>query len=303
MRRFLVPRTNIENVNVVQSGIEGPTQPDLATFPRTKFGKSSRAFCKACYKNSTWIEYSESKDATFGFYFFLFKLPGRAEHFGYKVFNKDGFTYWKHASKFFKDHIGSHDSKHNSCMKHYEDYNNQRQSVTSIFVRATSESEELYNIRLTCSLYCTRYLIAQGIAFCNHDESSTSLNKGNFREIVDWIKFNDEKVRDAFGCGPNNCTMNSGDIQKELATCCAYEVTKVIMVELGDRQLFVLIHESHDISVKEKMAVMLRLVVVFSNFYYILFSMPPYNIIETTTIINLNLYISNFLNDKGKVVE
>ncbi|XP_058746988.1 uncharacterized protein LOC131619973 [Vicia villosa] len=248
--------------------LKGPTQPDLARFPRTPFGKYSRAFCKAWYKNYTWIEYSESKDATYCFYCFLFKPPGRAEHFGYEVFNKDGFKDWKHASKGFKDHIGSHDSKHNSCVKHYDDYNNQRQSVTSIFARATRESEELYKIRLTCSLDCTRYLIAQGISFRGHDESSTSLNKGNFREMVDWIKSNDEKVRDAFDRGPKNCTMTSGDIQKELATCCAHEVTKVIMEELGDRQFSVLIDESRDISVKEQMAVMLR-----------------------------------FLNDKGKVVE
>ncbi|XP_058733370.1 uncharacterized protein LOC131604978 [Vicia villosa] len=325
MRKFLVPRTSIENVNVVQSEAEveetppnmanefnpneivrdpgcrkqiheyatdiqdqvrrayilkGPTQPDLAIFPRTQFGKSSRAFCKAWYKNYTWIEYSESKDAAYCFYCFLFKPPGRAEHFGYEVFNKDGFKDLKHASKGFKDHIGSHNSKHNSCMKHYDDYNNQRQSVTSIFARATRELEELYKICLTCSLDCTRYLIAKGIAFRGHDESSTSLNKGNFREMVEWVKSNDEKVRDAFDRGPKNCTMTSGDIQKELAMCCAHEVTKVIMEELGERQFSVLIDESRDISVKEQMAVMLRLVVVFSNSYYILFSMPPYNIVE-----------------------
>ncbi|XP_058740766.1 uncharacterized protein LOC131613068 [Vicia villosa] len=153
-------------------------------------------------------------------------------------------------------------------MKHYDNYINQRQSVTSILSRATRESGELYKICLTCSLDCTRYLIAQGIAFRGHDESSTSLNKGNFREMMDWVKSNNEKVRDAFDRGPKNCTVTSGDIQKELATCCAHEVTKVIMEELGDRQLYVLIDESHDLCVKEQMAVMLR-----------------------------------FLNDKGKVVE
>ncbi|XP_058776616.1 uncharacterized protein LOC131650933 [Vicia villosa] len=156
------------------------------------------------------------------------KSPGRAEHFGYEIFNKEGFKDWKHASKGFKDHIGSHNSKHNSFMKHYDDYNNQRQSVTSIFARATRESEELYKIRLTSSLGCTRYLIAQGIAFRGHDESSTSINKGNFREMVNWVKSNDEKVRDAFDRGPKNCTITFGDIQKELATCCAHEFTKVL---------------------------------------------------------------------------
>ena len=78
-------------------------------------------------------------------------------------------------------------------MKHCDDYNNQRQSIESNFAIATKESEELYKIRLTCSLDCTIYLISQGISFSGHDEKTTSLNKGNFREMIDWIKSNNEQ--------------------------------------------------------------------------------------------------------------
>src|SRR4051812_32729761 len=118
MRRFLIDRENIENVNIVQPEAElepppsnvvnefnpneivrdpscrkqineyapdiqdqvrrayilkGPMQPDLPTFPRTKFGSVSRAFSKSWYKNYTWLEYSEIKDAAYCFYCFLFK--------------------------------------------------------------------------------------------------------------------------------------------------------------------------------------------------------------------------------------
>ncbi|KAK2418993.1 zinc finger MYM-type protein [Trifolium repens] len=145
-------------------------------------------------------------------------------------------------------------------MKHYDDYNNQRQSIANKFLRATRESEELYKIRLTCSLDCSRYLIAQGMAFRGHNESLTSLNKGNFRELVEWVKSNNEQVRDAFDRGAKDCIMICSDIQKDFATSCAHEVTKVIMEELGDKQFSVLIDESRDISVKEQMAVMFRFV-------------------------------------------
>ncbi|XP_058749701.1 uncharacterized protein LOC131622679 [Vicia villosa] len=302
MRRFLVDRASIENVNVVQPEAEleplsnvvnefnpneivrdpdrrkqineyaphiqdqvrrayilkGPMQPDLSSFPRTPFGSVKRAFSKSWYKNYTWLEYSEIKDTTYCFYCILFKQPGRAEHFGFEVFIKNGYRDWKHACKSFKDHVGSHNSLHNSCVKHYDDYNNQRQNVASKFAKATKESEELYKIRLTCSLDFSRYLMAQGMAFQGHDESSTSLNKGNFREMVDWVKSSNGQVRDAFDRGGKNCTMTFADIQKELAMCCAHEVTKVIMEELGDKKLSVLIDESHDISIKEQMAVTLR---------------------------------------------
>ena len=61
--------------------------------------------------------------------------------------------------------------------------------------------------------------------------------------------------------------MICGDIQKELAKCCAEEVTAVIMREIGNKNFAVLIDESRDISVKEQMAVMLRLVVVNFSVY------------------------------------
>uniref|UniRef100_A0A8R7VFV7 TTF-type domain-containing protein n=1 Tax=Triticum urartu TaxID=4572 RepID=A0A8R7VFV7_TRIUA len=122
--------------------LKGPMQPDLNKYHRTEFGssRSSRAFSKSWYKMYDWIEYSEWKNAAYCFYCFLFKQPGRAEHFGYEVFTKEGFTDWKHASKGFKDHIGGHGSRHNSCVKHYDDYNNQRQSVASNFARSSKES-------------------------------------------------------------------------------------------------------------------------------------------------------------------
>ncbi|XP_058746197.1 uncharacterized protein LOC131619072 [Vicia villosa] len=89
------------------------------------------------------------------------------------------------------------------------------------------------------------------MAFYGHDESSTSLNKCNFREMVYLVKAKNEQVSDTFDHGGKNFTMTSSDIQKELATCCAHEVTKVIMEDLGDRQFSVLIDKSRDISLKE----------------------------------------------------
>ncbi|XP_058757913.1 uncharacterized protein LOC131634938 [Vicia villosa] len=184
--------------------LKGPMQPDMPSFTRTPFGSINRASSKLWYKNYTWLEYNEIKDATYCFYCFLFKKPGRTEHFGFEVFTKNGYKDWKHASQGFKDHVGSHNSLHNSCVKHCDDYNNQRQSVASKFSKATKESEELYKIHLTCSVDCSRYLIAQGLAFRGHDESAISLNKGNFREIVEWVKAKDEQVSDALDRGGKN---------------------------------------------------------------------------------------------------
>lgn len=81
--------------------LKGPTQPILK-FPRT----DSRAFSQSWYSRFKWIEYSQSMDAAFCFYCFLFKQPGRAEHFGFEVFTKTGFRDWKHAYRALPEHVG-----------------------------------------------------------------------------------------------------------------------------------------------------------------------------------------------------
>jgi hypothetical protein len=241
--------------------LKGPTQPTNLNFPRTKFGNGKpRGFVTSWYKKYNWLEYSESKDSAFCFYCFLFKHPGRGEQFGHDSFSKTGWKDWKHAYKALPEHVGGVGSAHNECVKKCDDFKNQRQSVSRVLHRANKKSEELYEIRLTSSLRCSRYLIKQGLAFRGHDESSSSLNKGNLLELIDFLKDNNEEVRSAYDLGGLNCKMTSPKIQKDLARCCAEEVTEAIMGEIGDRNFSVLIDESRDISVKEQMGVVLRLV-------------------------------------------
>ena len=54
--------------------------------------------------------------------------------------------------------------------------------------------------------------------------------------------------------------MISHHIQKDLTKAYAQEVMSVIMDEIGDKKFSVLIDESRDVSIKEQMAVILRLV-------------------------------------------
>jgi hypothetical protein len=71
---------------------------------------------------------------------------------------------------------------------HFDDFNNQGQSIVIVMSNAGHEAEELYKIHLTSSLACTRFLLMQGLVFRGHDESANSLNKGNFLELISWLK-------------------------------------------------------------------------------------------------------------------
>jgi hypothetical protein len=143
----------------------------------------------------------------------------------------------------------------------------QRTNVARKIDVISKEEKKRYEIRLNSSLDVTRFLIMQGDAFCGHDESSTSNNKGTYREMVDWYKDKGEIVKDAYDKGAKNCTMLSHHIQKDLTKACVEEVMSVIMDEIGDKNFSVLIDESRDASIKEQMAVILRLVDDNSIFY------------------------------------
>lgn len=54
-----------------------------------------------------------------------------------------------------------------------------------------------------------------------------------------------------------NLKVIAQEIQKQIVSACAVE-TSVILSELGDSFFSILVDESHDISIKEQMAVVLR---------------------------------------------
>ncbi|CAN6215580.1 unnamed protein product [Urochloa humidicola] len=137
---------------------------------------------------------------------------------------------------------------------------NQRTSVVRKYNDYNKEEEKRYEIRLTTSLDVARFLIMQADAFRGHDESPTSLNKGTFREMVDWYKDKVEAVKEAYDKGAKNCQMLCADIQKDLTKACAEVVMEEIMDEIRGRKFSVLIDEARDVSIKEQMAVILRFV-------------------------------------------
>ena len=62
-----------------------------------------------------------------------------------------------------------------------------------------------------------------------------------------------------YDLGGLNSKMTSYDIQKDLAKVLCKRITEAIMEEIGNRPFSILINESRDISVKEQIAIILRL--------------------------------------------
>ncbi|XP_039119636.1 zinc finger MYM-type protein 1-like, partial [Dioscorea cayenensis subsp. rotundata] len=118
-----------------------------------------------------------------------------------------------------------------------------------------------YRTRLTSVLDVTRFLLKQRLAFRGHDESSSSLNKGNFLELLEWYSLRNDKVfRTVNQNAPGNNQMTSPKVQKELVNACAAEITCAIVDDIGDKYFSLMIDEARDVSVKEQMGVVLRYV-------------------------------------------
>ncbi|KAJ1257064.1 hypothetical protein BS78_K226400 [Paspalum vaginatum] len=238
--------------------LNGPTQPVGHNFPR-KSG-DNRVFREAWFKHLDWLEYSVSKDAAYCFYCFLFRQV-TDENFGHDAFTKVGYRNWTNAYHGFPHHVGGPASYHNRARMDADDFNNQRSSIRHNVQAHTKEAEQKYEVRVTTSLDVATFLLMQGHEFRGHDESSSSLNKGNFLEMLEWYKARKEEVKVAFDelC-PANARMTSHTIQKDLAKSCAREITQVIKEEIADSLFSILIDESRDISIAEQMAVIVRYV-------------------------------------------
>src|SRR6185436_5568104 len=62
--------------------LRGPTQLVVISFPRKWQSGEWRSFQQSWFAKYDWLEYSESKDAAFCLYYYLFFVPGKPEKFG-----------------------------------------------------------------------------------------------------------------------------------------------------------------------------------------------------------------------------
>ncbi|XP_039133781.1 zinc finger MYM-type protein 1-like [Dioscorea cayenensis subsp. rotundata] len=161
----------------------------------------------------------------------------------------------------FTEHVGGVNSNHNNARRYCEDFKNQRQSVSHIFSSHSREMEIAYRARVTAVLRVVRFLLLQGLAFRGHDESSSSTNRGNFLEMLNWYGTEVESVGRVINeNAPGNNQMTSPQIQKELVRACAEETTRTIIDEIGDSHFSILLDESREKSIKEQMTVIVRFV-------------------------------------------
>jgi hypothetical protein len=243
----------------------GPCQPRTLNFPWTRIGNRNRRFNPEWFDEfGSWLEYSESTDRAYCFTCFLMRDCNKKEA-GYRSFVIDGWNGWHNKDR-LKEHVGNVGSPHNLAIKYCDALLQRGQHIDVALHKQSEAARNAYFVRLNGAIDTCRYLLKQGLAFRAHDESKTSLNKGNYRELLGCLAEHDPALKKAFTIdAANNSLLVSSDIQKDIVQCFAEEILHSILQDIGGDVFSLLVDESRDVSCKEQMAIVLRYVDNFGD--------------------------------------
>lgn len=235
----------------------GPFQPILTTYPERG---DKRKFLSAWFSNELckkWIEYSPTTDKAYCLYCFLF--PGDSSN---QPFVQQGYNSWKHMferNKGVQKHIGLHNSVHNQAALSCEDFLKHDQSIIYHLANQTDQVKQDNKTRTLLSIKVAKHLVLQGLSFRGHDESNSSLNRGNFIETLQF-KVAESPLEDLLRNAPKNAKHTSPECQKDICRALSNIVQERILQELGEKFFAILIDECRDVSGKEWFVLVIRFV-------------------------------------------
>ncbi|XP_066323175.1 uncharacterized protein [Miscanthus floridulus] len=166
---------------------KGACKPYIHDFPYRNIGGVPRRFSIQWLYNYEWLECSVKKDSAFCFICYLFKKGS-----GSKTFIVDGWNNWNIGNTALLKHSGSR--AHKAAQEKYIGFMNPKVAINYNIDKWSEEELRLYKKRLTYSLRCIKFLLHQGLAFCGHDESEESSNRGNFIKLLKFLAGNSEQV-------------------------------------------------------------------------------------------------------------
>ncbi|CAN0899078.1 hypothetical protein LINGRAHAP2_LOCUS20051 [Linum grandiflorum] len=238
-------------------------RPNLLYYkPRVYLNNVGRRFNSKWYDEFCWLEYSPTTHKAYCFPCFLFGGSDKST----SALVDEGFDNWKrvHQGKecVFLIHVGtSSSSSHNMSVAACVDLMRPASHIDKVIDKISREEVLKHRLRLKASAAVVHRLALQGGAFRGHDESNTSLNRGNFIEWVNFLsQWNDEVKKVVLENAPGNAKYVSPLIQKELLAIMGNKVRKKIREEVGDACFAILVDEAQDESGHEQMAIILRFV-------------------------------------------
>ena len=126
-----------------------------------------------------------------------------------------------------------------------------------MLVKQSNQDKIKYRVQLNAIVDCIRFLLCWGLAFCGHDGSQDSSDKWNFLELLQFLTDHNESINEVLQKVSKNCKLTHHEIQKDIVNAVACETSKAIIKDLDNGFFSILVDESCDISMKEKMSLVL----------------------------------------------
>nr|KAJ0203282.1 hypothetical protein LSAT_V11C500284980 [Lactuca sativa] len=96
-------------------------------------------------------------------------------------------------------------SFHNIAQKAYDDLLNEERDIQNIFEKFTEEDGKNNRLILMATTFLVRWCAFQAVVFIGHDESSNSINKENFHEMLKAFGFLEPTRKNCFSLGMEGC--------------------------------------------------------------------------------------------------
>ena len=245
------------------SVLEQPYQPPMATlpgkvFPKRKIGSRNRSFQEGWYSKFNWLEYSPSGDSAYCFacqFAYSKRKVGSAD----SAFTQRGFRNWKSAVEDFRAHEQS--KSHRSATEYLTNARSMHKRGDSVAQQLSSahKREVELNRRNVYRLFETILFFGrQNIAFRGHDESVSSLNRGNYLEF---LQFRSRECTELATHLSGSVHYASPQSQNEMIQLIGKNIQTHILQEIKSATLFSIIcDETMDITRIEQFSLCVRYV-------------------------------------------
>lgn len=241
---------------------EGPYQPKLKSFPRTKSHGRLRSFQEKWYEYYNWLEYSAEMDGAFCFVCKFFGNEIVCDQINASPFMSNGFHNWKKANAAFKTHEKSqahiiNKEKHDAYKKNkkIDELIDESRVITN--QQKEKKRQENRNI-LERYVEIVRKLIIGGRPFRGLDETKESFERGLFLDVVELVSRYDDTLRHHLEEGPSNAKYTSNRSQNDFIEAFYNLTLQQIIEEIGDKKISIIADETTDCGHHEQLAIVVR---------------------------------------------
>lgn len=154
-------------------------------------------------------------------------------------------------------HVEDFNSARGQVWRKYNALVNKNQHIGDAINKQSDLTKGKYKVQLTTTVDYIRLLLKLGMTFCGDDESANSKNKCNFSEILQFLCNHNKEFDKISKKSRENLKFVSPIIQKDIIKVVDYETTKIIINDFNNNLFSILIDESRNVLIKEKMVFVL----------------------------------------------